>query len=313
MRVLFMGTGDIALLSFEALVNSSYDLVGLVTQPDKPVGRKQLLTPPRIKQLAEAKNIPVIQPEKLRRTDAVEALRKFNADVYVVMAYGQILSAEVLDLPRLACINLHASLLPKHRGASCIQAAITAGDEETGITVMHMSEGLDEGDVILAHSVEIGKQETGGELHDRLAELAPDTLLDALRKIENETAERFPQDDSLANYAPKLLRKDGEVDWSVTAGEIERKIRAYDPWPGTFCWYEDAKGRKKRLKLFPSCDVRSESGLIGEILEISTILLIACAEGSIAIKEVQPEGGKRMNVEEFKHSGAVKIGDKLLK
>jgi len=267
MRVLFMATGDI----------SDFETVALVTQPDKPVGRKQVLTPPAIKQIALEHDIEVLQPERLRQTEAVDQLKALNADLFVVMAYGQILSTDVLSLPKVACINLHASLLPRHRGASCIQEAIVRGEQKTGITVMHMSEGLDEGDVILTKSIDIGSQETGGQLHDRLAELAPVVMLEAMGELAKNTAEREPQNDELSNYAPKLLRKHGEIDWSEAADTIERKIRAYEPWPGTFCVY----------------------------------LLVACGESSLLVQEIQPEGSKRMNVEDFLNSGTLQIGDQL--
>lgn len=316
-RILFMGTGDIALPSFEALLESDYDVVGLFTQPDKPVGRKQVLTPPAIKVLAEENGVPVWQPDRLRGSDEQDVIDELAVDVIVVMAYGQILPKRVINAPGISCINLHASLLPKYRGASCIQGAIDAGDAETGISVMHVAPALDEGDVILQHRLEILPEHTGGVVHDLLADVAPAALLEGLLKLVDGTAEREVQDDSLSNYAPKLMREDGELDWKMSAEEVERRVRAYDPWPGTSTTFVESKGKAqgkvKRLKIFPQVSVEpAMSGRSGEVLELSKHgLVIACGEGAVRCMHIQPEGSARMTAEQFATGGRIELGDLL--
>ncbi|SHJ35023.1 methionyl-tRNA formyltransferase [Rubritalea squalenifaciens DSM 18772] len=311
-RILFMGTGDIAIPSFEALLSSNYELVALVTQPDKPVGRKMVMTPPQIKEVALSHGIQVLQPEKVRGADELEKIRALAADVIVVMAYGQILPKALLEMPSVACINLHASLLPKFRGASCIQSAIDEGDSETGITVMHVSPRLDEGDIILSSKVAIGSATTGGQLHDELAAVAPGAMLQALQELFDGVASRTAQDDSLASYSPKLLREHGQIDWGSSAEQIERRVRAYDPWPGTYTCFQDAKGRTKRIKIFPGLDVVSGlSGEPGEVLKLDGELIVACGSGSVRIHELQVEGSRRMGVEDFLKASPLSVGDKL--
>lgn len=231
MRIVFMGTGDIAIPAFRSLIRHS-DLAGLVTQPDRPVGRHQVLTAPAIKNIAREAGIPVLQPHSLRSPDALSNLRRLNPDLIVVMAYGQILSQEVIDMAPMGCINAHASLLPRHRGAACIQSAIKSGDAETGITIMHIVRKLDAGDIIAQISTPLEGTETGGSLHDKLARMTPDVLLPVIHSIEKGTATRIRQQEILATYAPKLLRADGKIDWTRPAEEIGRMIRAYDRGPG---------------------------------------------------------------------------------
>lgn len=311
-RIVFMATGDIAIPSFRAVLASEYELVALVTQPDRPVGRKQDLTPPAIKTIAEELGIPVLQPERVRTESELELIAELQPDMIVVMAYGQLLPQALLDMPRVACINLHASLLPRHRGASCIQSAIDLGDRESGVTVMHISARLDEGDVILRQKIAIGAETTGGELHDLLAERAPDSLMIAMQRLFDGVAEREVQDSSLANYAPKLMRNDGEIEWSMTAEQLERRIRAYDPWPGTSTSFTDAKGRSRRLKVFPPVVFRPDlHGAPGEILSATATLIVACGEGAIELTSCQPDGGRRMRAAEFIAGGNVAEGGRL--
>jgi len=211
-----MGTGDIAIPSFKAILESSYEVVALVTQPDKPVGRKMVMTSPAIKLLAEEANIPVLQPESVRKEDDLVNIARLDIDVIVVMAYGQILPKALIEIPKVAIINLHASLLPKYRGASCIQGAINAGDTKSGMTVMHVVPKLDAGDVILRHELPIGKLMTGGELHDELANIGPAALLEALENLFNGSAAREVQNDQLASYVPKLMSyRAGEKNSSI--------------------------------------------------------------------------------------------------
>src|SRR5467141_2223515 len=234
MRIVFIGTGEIGVPTLRALQKSEHELVGVVTQPDKPVGRSQKITAPPIKATLAGSKMSILQPARIKDPEAIDQIRALAPDVIVVMAYGQILPRAVLDIPKIASLNLHASLLPRWRGAAPIQAAIAAGDRETGITVMYMDEGLDTGDILLQRRIDILPSDTGATLHDRLAEVAPEALLESLRLLAASQAPRDPQDKTLATYAPKLNREAGRINWNETAEAIERKIRAFNPWPGAF-------------------------------------------------------------------------------
>jgi methionyl-tRNA formyltransferase len=297
MRIVFIGTGEIGVPTLEALLKSEHDIVGVVTQPEKPAGRAQLIEPPPIKKAfvgrARPPGAPVLQPQRIKDPHAIDAIRALTPDVIVVMAYGQILPRGVLEIPKIACLNLHASLLPRWRGAAPIQAAIGAGDQETGITVMYMDEGLDTGDILLQRTIDILSDDTGGSLHERLAETAPDALLESLRMLATRTAPRIPQDTSLATHAPKLKREDGRIDWSEPAEVIERKIRAFDPWPGAFMQIGG-----QNLKIF-SATVVDLQGKPGEILKSKNELVIATGKVALSLGEVQLEGKRRMNAAEF--------------
>jgi methionyl-tRNA formyltransferase len=310
MRIVFIATGDIALPAFRQLLTKGPRPLALVTQPDKPSGRHQALTPPAIKIEALAAGIPVFQPEKIG--DITAELAALDPEILVVMAYGQILRKNILTLASKAIINLHASLLPKYRGAACIQAAIDAGDAETGITAMHVVRELDAGDVILSRSIDISAVETGGSLHDRLAELAVEVLEEALIQLEAGSAPRIPQDPALVSYIPKLERDDGRIDWSQPATAIERRIRAYDPWPGTFTLaVSHAKGqgavsdsptpstKEKRLKIFPPTTVLEMNLSPGEVVFLDGKWLVGCGQGVLQLHAVQPEGSKRMPAPDY--------------
>jgi len=239
MRIVFIGTGDIGVPTLRALQKSDHELVGVVTQPDKPVGREQKITAPPIKAaLADAKT-SILQPTTIKDPQAIEKIHALAPDVIVVFAYGQILPRAVLEIPKIACLNLHASLLPRWRGAAPIQAAIAAGDRETGMTVMYMDEGLDTGDILLQRKIDIATSETADSLHDRLAEIAPKALFDALKTFPN--APRAPQDKELATYAPKLNRELGRIDWNESSETIERKMLAYNSWPGALTEFNNRK------------------------------------------------------------------------
>ena len=293
MRVVFIGTGEIGLPVLRWLLeDNGHDLLGVVTQPDKPVGRAQKVEAPPIKAALTGKEVPVLQPPKIKAPDAVAEIAQFEPDVVVVMAYGQILPRSILEIPRIACLNLHASLLPRHRGAAPIQAAIVAGDSETGITVMYMDEGLDTGDVLLEKRLAIAPDETGGSLHDRLAEIAPAALDEALAQLQSGTAPRIPQDSSAATYAPKLEREHGRIDWTQPAALIERKIRAFDPWPGAFVLLRDPDGRERKLKVYRASVTDSCSADPAN-------LVIPTKSGALKLEEVQLEGKRRMSAAEF--------------
>jgi methionyl-tRNA formyltransferase len=296
MRLIFIATGEIALPAFRHLLEHGPRPVALVTQPDKPTGRHQTLTPPAIKVEAQAAGIPVFQPEKIG--DIAAELAALEPEVLVVMAYGQILRKNILTLASKAIINLHASLLPKYRGAACIQAAIDAGDRETGITAMHVVRELDAGDVILAKSIPVAADETGGSLHDRLAELAPAVLAETLEKLAAGTAPRVPQDAAASSYISKLERDDGRLDWSQDAAALERRIRAYDPWPGTFTLATE-DGRAKRLKIFPPVTVLDQHLSPGEISTAEGRLVVGCGTGALCLETVQPDGSRRMSAADY--------------
>jgi methionyl-tRNA formyltransferase len=288
-------------------MESRHELVGVVTQPDRPVGRSQRVEAGPIKATVAGLPIPVLQPERIRREpEAVEELQALAPDVIVVIAYGQILPRSVLEIPRVACLNLHASLLPRHRGAAPIQAAIAAGDPETGITVMYMDEGLDTGDILLKSSIPIAPDETGGSLHDKLAELAPSALAAALPQLETGIAPRTPQDSTTATHAPKLEREHGAIDWSQPAEVIERKIRAFDPWPGAFGILRDEGGRERKLKIFKARVVGENRMRSGEMVSshLRGGVEIGSSDGSLQLEVVQLEGKKRMTAAELLRGNA---------
>ena len=300
MRIVFIGTGEIGVPTLKALLNSEHEVVGIVTQPDKPVGREQQIETPPIKKAllsgAPGGRVlpgPILQSAQIKDQQAIEEIRVLKPDVIVVMAYGQILPRDVLEIPRLACLNVHASLLPRWRGAAPIQAAIAAGDRETGITVMYMDEGLDTGDILLQRKIEILPSNTGESLHDRLSHVAPEALLESLRLLAAGNTPRVRQDNAHATYAPKLKREHGRIDWSESAEAIERKIRAFNPWPGAFM-----KLTGRNLKIF-SASVVDLGGKPGEILSSENELVIAAGKGALSLGEVQLEGKRRMSAVEF--------------
>jgi len=317
MRIVFIGTGEIGVPALRALLKSEQDVVGVVTQPDKPVGRAQLIEPPPIKKAlttsgsfqSAAENstaekpllLEILQPPRIKDPQAIEEIRALTPDVIVVMAYGQILPRAVLEIPKIACLNLHASLLPRWRGAAPIQAAIAAGDQETGITVMYMDEGLDTGDILLQRKIDILRDDTGGSLHDRLARIAPEALFEALRMLAKGSAPRIPQDNALATYASKLKRENGKIDWSEPAEVIERKIRAFNPWPGAFMKLDG-----RNLKIFSALivDLRGEPG---QILRSEKELVVAAARRALSLGEVQFEGKRRLSAAEFLRGHAAMV------
>jgi methionyl-tRNA formyltransferase len=315
MRLVFMGTGEIALPTLRWLIEHAADggdeLVAVYTQPDKPVGRKQVLTPPAVKVLAEAAGIPVFQPERLRGNE--EALREFAAlrpDLAVVMAYGQILPRALIRTPTIACVNLHASLLPRHRGAAPIQAAIRDGDAETGITLMHVVPKLDAGDMILKKTRPIHDDDTGGTLHDRLADLGPAVIAEGLQRFREGTPAAVPQDETLVTHTGKLGREDGEIDWFRDAAFLARLIRAFDPWPGTTTVLPAAEGAKQ-LKIHPFATVvpAVPEAAPGTVLESGARLVVQCGKDALALAgDLQLEGRRRLPADEFLRGTAIPAG-----
>ncbi len=304
MRVVFIGAGEIGVPTLRALLKSEHEVVGVVTQPDKPVGRAQLVEPPPIKRALAAAKMPILQPARIKDPQAIEEIRALVPDAIVVMAYGQILPRDVLEIPKIACLNLHASLLPRWRGAAPIQAAIAAGHRETGITVMYMDEGLDTGDILVQRTIDILPADTGGSLHDRLAHIAPEALLESLRMLEKRSAPRIPQDNALATLAPKLSREHGRIDWSEPAELIERKIRAFNPWPGAVM--RISTNGTRNLKIFSATIIAFE-GKPGEILKRQNALIVAAGEGALSLREVQLEGKRRMSGSEFLRGHAIEV------
>ena len=300
MRVVFIGTGEIGVPTLHTLLGSEeHQLAAVVTQPDKPVGREQRIEPSPIKKALAGTKIPILQPARIKDRQSIDEISARSPQAIVVMAYGQILPRGILETPRVACLNLHASLLPRHRGAAPIQAAIASGDPETGITVMYMDEGLDTGDILLQRKIDILPTETGGSLHDRLGQIAPDALLESLQLLAKETAPRIPQNNALATYASKLNRNDGKIDWSQPADILERKIRAFNPWPGAFTTVTAKSGKPRNLKIF-SASIVDLVGEPGEILQTGKRgLVIAASDRALSLEEVQPEGRRRMTSAEF--------------
>jgi methionyl-tRNA formyltransferase len=312
-RVVFMGSGEIGLPTLRWLSDSgAATLVGVVTQPDKPVGRSQVLSQPGPKKLAVSLGVPVLQPVKLRGSEELDRLAALAPDLIVVMAYGQILPKKVLETPSLACLNLHASILPRHRGASPIQASILAGDLSTGLTVMYMAQGLDTGDILLTRSIALRRRETGGSLHDRLAILGPAALATGIELILSNTAPRIPQDESKATYAPKLERESGRIDWSQDCCYLDRLVRAMNPWPGAFTMLETDGESTKKLKIHRALPLHRVSGPSGIVHGIGKRgVLVSCGRGGLLLLEVQLEGKRKMSAAEFVRGFELSIGTLL--
>ena len=289
LRIIFAGTPEFAAAHLQALLQAGLNIVAVYSQPDRPAGRGHRLTPSAVKQLALQHDLPVYQPQTLRAPEAQTELAALQADLMVVVAYGLILPQAVLDMPRLGCINSHASLLPRWRGAAPIQRAIEAGDSETGVTVMQMEAGLDTGPMLLKSHTPIQDSDTGGSLHDRLAELGPPAVLQAIEGLAAGSLQGEIQDDSLATYAHKLGKADARIDWARPASELALMIRAFNPWPLAHALWQN-----QPLKVW-SADVEDGSGQPGEILDCSKQgLLVACGDRALRLTRLQLPGGKAL-------------------
>lgn len=296
MRVLFAGTGDIGIPSLRFL-RAEHELVGVLTQPDRPAGRHRQLKAPAIKEevLTAFPEIPILQPESPRDPGVLPWVRGLAPEVIVTMAYGRILPRELLEAPTVACLNIHASLLPRHRGASPIQACLLAGDRETGVTIMHMAEGLDTGDTILSRAIAVRRRETSGTLSERLATLAPVALGEALSLLASGKAPRSPQDHAAATLCGKIDRPMTLLDWSLGARELERRIRAFQPRPGAVVSLPLASGGVVSLKVHSAIVLSKATGIPGAVLRADEGgVVVACGEGALLLGTVQPEGGGRM-------------------
>ena len=296
MKVVYMGTPDFAVGALESIREAGHDVVLVVTQPDKPKGRGKEMQMTPVKKCAIAHDIPVFQPVKIKEREAVEYLKTFEADIFVVAAFGQILSSEILHMPKYGCVNIHASLLPMYRGAAPIQAVILNKEKETGVTIMQMDEGLDTGDMLMKESIPIAADETGESLHDKLSELGAEMIVKALVAIEEGSLTPVPQGDGKTCYASMLKKELGHIDWNKSADDIEHLVRGLYPWPGTFTFL-NGKMMKICAVALSDCPVSGKPGELCEVTKDS--LIVNTGEGTLEIKELQPEGKKRMTVHDF--------------
>ena len=292
-RIVFMGSPDFSLPTLQSL-NDHFTVAGVVTQPDRPAGRGRTLKPPPIKTLAEALEIPIYQPASLKISEALDQISQWNPDVIVVAAYGQILRKNLLELPPHGCVNVHASLLPRWRGAAPINAAILHGDAETGVTIMKMDPGLDTGPVLSMRSTPIGPQETAGELFERLAVIGAELLIETLPDYLSGKITPQPQDDESATYAPMLTKQDGLLDFTLPAEELARKVRAFSPWPGTYTHWQG-----KPLKILRARPVKGPSGEPGKATTQKDLPAIFTLDGVLLLEQLQPAGKKPMAGEVF--------------
>lgn len=294
MRVLFMGTSEFAVPALQAVHSAGCPIPLVVSQPDRPAGRGLELKPSPLKAKALELGLSLYQPEKIRTPEAVEILQKAAPDVAVVAAYGQILPESVLKIPKTACLNIHGSILPKYRGAAPIHYAVMAGEAETGVTLMYMNEKMDEGDILLVKKTPIGPTETTGEVHDRLAKLGAQGLLEALKLLQEGKAPREPQDPAKASYAPSIARAFCRLDWSSPATRLFNRVRGLSPWPGAETSWKGMEIKVHRAAL----DERK--GKVGEILDISKEgILVGAGVGSLRLLEIQPPGKKKMSAYDF--------------
>ncbi len=306
MKIIFMGTPDFAVPCLDMLVKEGHEVCLVVTQPDKPKGRgKKMLFPP-VKEKAIEYGIEVFQPVKVKEEEAVEKLRSYNADIIVVVAFGQILPESILNMPKYGCINVHGSLLPKYRGAAPIQWSVINGDTKTGVTTMYMEKGLDTGDMLLKAEFDITSEDTYGTVHDKMCVMGADVLKETLVKIENGTIVREKQDDALSNYAPMISKETGHIDWNKTSFEIINLIRGLDPVPAAWTVYNDEVLKIWKAVKF-ECD--NSTAKCGEIADITKKgFVVKTGDGFVLVTEIQARGGKRMATDAYMRGHAVEKG-----
>jgi methionyl-tRNA formyltransferase len=299
LRIIFAGTPDFAARHLDALLSSEHQVVGVITQPDRPAGRGKKLMPSPVKVLAEEKGIPVYQPASLRPLDNQQLVADLHADVMVVVAYGLILPKAVLNMPRLGCLNVHGSLLPRWRGAAPIQRSLWAGDRETGVTIMQMDVGLDTGDMLLKLACPISDEDTSASLYDKLAQLGPQGLLETLEQIASGKALPEVQDEALVTYAEKLSKEEALIDWSLSASQLERCIRAFNPWPMSYFIIDD-----QPVKVWKASVINKQPGAEpGTIVEANKFgIQVATADGILNLESLQPAGKKAMNAQDLLNS-----------
>ena len=303
MRIVFMGTPDYAAVTLQKLIDEKYDIAAVFAQPDKPVGRKQILTPPETKVLAQKYDIPVYQPKTLRDGEAYKVLKELNPDAIVVVAYGKILPKEILDLPKYGCINGHASLLPKLRGASPIQWAIVTGEKVTGVTTMLMDEGMDTGDILETAVIDIGDEETAEELFDRLSVISADLMISTLKKAQNNELSPKKQNHADATYAPIIKKEMAHLDFNKTADEICNAVRGFYSWPCAYCFING-----KRIKVIKAKRANLTAQECGVVIDSNNKLVISCKGGSVELITVQPEGAKIMSASQMLNGHAISKG-----
>lgn len=306
MKVIFMGTPDFAVPCLDMLIKEGHEVCLVVTQPDKPKGRgKKMLFPP-VKEKAIEYGIEVFQPVKVKEEEAVEKLRSYNADIIVVVAFGQILPESILNMPKYGCVNVHGSLLPKYRGAAPIQWSVINGDTKTGVTTMYMEKGLDTGDMLLKAEFDITSYDTYGTVHDKMCVIGADVLKETLVKIENGTIVREKQDDALSNYAPMISKETGHIDWNKTSFEIINLIRGLDPVPAAWTVYNE-----EVLKIWKAVEIECDNttAKCGEIADITKKgFVVKTGDGFVLVTEIQARGGKRMATDAYMRGHAVEKG-----
>ncbi|MEJ2912267.1 methionyl-tRNA formyltransferase [Pseudoalteromonas sp. C12FD-1] len=294
LRIIFAGTPDFAARHLQALIQSEHQIVGVYSQPDRPAGRGKKLKASEVKALALEHELPVFQPQSLKNEDALTELKSLNADIMIVVAYGLILPKAILEAPRLGCLNVHGSILPRWRGAAPIQRAIWAGDKDTGVTIMQMDEGLDTGDMLHISRCPIAADETSASLYTKLAELGPEALVQTINKLANGELIAEPQNDELANYAKKLSKEEANIDWTMDAEQIERNIRAFNPWPVCF-----TQMGEQSVKIYQA-SVVEQKGNAGEVLSSDKNgIVVACGTHALCITQLQPQGKKPMAISDF--------------
>lgn len=307
MRIIFMGTPEFAVGTLETLIQSRHQVVAAVTQPDRPKGRGKAMQFTPVKEKALEYGIPVLQPEKVREPAVVEELRSYEPDLIVVVAFGQLLPKSILEMSRFGCVNVHASLLPKYRGAAPIQWAVINGEKESGVTTMMMSRGLDKGDMLLKRTVSLDPKETGDSLHDKLAALGGPLILETIDGLENGTLKRIPQDESQSSYVGMLTKQMGRIDWSWPAAKLECLIRGLNSWPSAYTVLHG-----KTVKIWDADVVEAREGLPGEVIAADkTSLVVKAGTDALSIKSIQPEGKKRMEIDAFLRGYPVGLHDRM--
>ena len=300
LNIIFAGTPDFAAQHLQALIDSPHNVIAVYTQPDKPAGRGKKLQDSPVKQLAEQHQIPVYQPKSLRKPETQAELTALHADVMVVVAYGLILPQAVLDAPTYGCLNVHGSLLPRWRGAAPIQRAIWAGDKQTGVTIMQMDAGLDTGDMLHKVFCDIDLQDTSADLYHKLAEIAPNALIEVLNHLTDGTFIAEPQDGTQSNYAEKLSKEEAKLDWQLSAAQLERNIRAFNPWPMAYLQLTDEQGNPQTLKVYQATVLPSVSQTPGTIISADKNgIQIATADGVLNLLQLQPAGKKPMSTQDL--------------
>lgn len=311
MKIIYMGTPDFAVAPLEAILKAGHEVTAVVTQPDRQKGRGREVQYSPVKECALSYGIPVLQPLKIKEKDAVEELRKYPADIFVVAAFGQLLSEEILNMPRLGCVNIHASLLPAYRGAAPIQWCVINGEEKTGVTIMQMAKGMDTGDILLQKEVVLDEKETGGSLFDRLMETGAELIVEVLPKIEAGELTPVVQKEELATYAGKITKDMGNIDFAKSAVTIERLIRGLNPWPSAFTHYKGKILKIWEADVVSEC-ANAENPVPGTVIAMDKeSFTLATGEGALRIRSLQPEGKKRMSCAEFMRGYEVKVGEAL--